>query len=1060
MQIAAIPKTDTARIASLHRLRVLDCAPEAGFDALVEAASLVCGTPIALLSLIDADRQWFLANIGLSGVSQTPRDQSFCAHAILDDGLLEVPDATSDPRFAGNPLVEAEPCIRFYAGMPLCLDDGSRVGTLCVIDRVPRQLDDTQRKVLQRLAQSATNLLQERRARLQLHETARDLAASEEHQRQWYDRTPVMLQRVDAAGNVMSVSDQWLERMGYDRHDVIGRSMQDFMTPESYAYVVQKARAPLFETGRCDRLELQFVTSGGEVLDIRYSAVLEGKPDGRPQDRLGVLEEITQLHRAEAALRKSEELLAHTGQTAAVGGWELDLDTNELFWTDEGYRIHGVSAGYQPTVASAIDFYAEEARPLIRDAVGRCIRDGGRYELELPFIRATGEKIWVRTIGAATRAGGRTIRLNGAIQDVTDAVTRRMAVQEVHNRLALATESGGIGIWWWQADGTLQWDDRMYRLYGMPPGDGTLPAGLWSSRVHPDDRPAAEAAFIHALAGSDRFDFTFRIILGCGSIRHIGAAGLVTRDETGLATQVIGTNIDITDALQVAAELEQRNEFLRVTLNAISDGVITTDAEGHIIWFNSAAERLIGLPSAAAIGQRLDDVFQTRGAPAAPDEPGLVGTQLLSRNGTFLWIEHATSPLPSRPGVPPGAVLMFRDVSARKELEAERKRIDERLHQTQRLEAVGQLTAGVAHDFNNLLQGILTATEVLGLQTGLDEVGRDCLGMIEPAVKRGATLVHQLLAFARKQVLNPKVLDPAEVLAGLEPLLTHTLGSRLRIAISVSDGIGVVNADATQLESALLNLALNARDAMPDGGVLRLSASHEGAAAAEAAGIPAGDYVRFAVTDTGQGMSAEIAARAFEPFFTTKPIGQGSGLGLSMVHGFAEQSGGSVRISSAHGTGTTVSIWLPRLSATRHARRDPQARQTADHGLGRVLLVDDEPILRNALTHSLNRAGYRAVAAKDAEAALALLQSGEHFDLLITDQSMPGRSGTELIAEVLRHWPHLPTMLISGYDMVKGLDQLSGNVVLLKKPFERNVLLKHVQMLLSIVAVAVMSAGE
>jgi PAS domain S-box-containing protein len=370
----------------------------------------------------------------------------------------------------------------------------------------------------------------------------------------------------------------------------------------------------------------------------------------------------------------------------------------------------------------------------------------------------------------------------------------------------------------------------------------------------------------------------------------------------------------------------------------------------------------------------------------------------------------------------------------------------EQLFQAQKMEAVGQLTAGIAHDFNNLLQAIIGSLDMLGEQASLGPEGRECIAIAEDAARRGATLVHRLLAFSRKQTLNPSLLQPAKVLAEITPLIARVLGDRIGVETRIDQPAWPVIADGGQLGDCLLNLAINARDAMPEGGVVRLRVSNAGPDVARDAGLPAGDYTLFAVEDKGTGMSAETAARALEPFFTTKPIGQGVGLGLSMVQGFARQSGGDVRIESAPERGSTVSIWLPRANTQADSLAEPH--QEADYGHGRVLLVDDEKSVRQTLALFLTKAGFSPLAVASGEEALELLKAGAACHLLVTDQSMPGLTGNGLIREVSALRPALPAMLITGYNKVSGLDELPVHVTVLRKPFGRATFMRQVQALL------------
>ena len=301
-------RNDEARaLAALRALEVLDTAPEAEFDALVRTAALVCGVPIALLSLIDAERQWFKANVGLPSAAETPRDVAFCAHAVLGTEVLEVSDATLDSRFAENPLVTGAPAIRFYAGAPVRIDGGHSIGTICVIDHEPRELDSTQRQVLECLAVAAGRALESRRAGIALQRMTRE---NEEQMRRLYERTPAMLHSIDKDGRIVAVSDRWLERMGYTREQVLGRASTDFLTAPSRHHAQAVVLPRFFKTGVCEAVEYQMVTRDEEVVDVILSAFLERAGDGTPIRSLAVMTDVTLQRRAEKADRDARHELA------------------------------------------------------------------------------------------------------------------------------------------------------------------------------------------------------------------------------------------------------------------------------------------------------------------------------------------------------------------------------------------------------------------------------------------------------------------------------------------------------------------------------------------------------------------------------------------------------------------------------------------------------------------------------------------------------------------------------------------------------------------------------
>ena len=376
----------------------------------------------------------------------------------------------------------------------------------------------------------------------------------------------------------------------------------------------------------------------------------------------------------------------------------------------------------------------------------------------------------------------------------------------------------------------------------------------------------------------------------------------------------------------------------------------------------------------------------------------------------------------------------------------------EQLLQAQKMEAVGQLTGGVAHDFNNMLQGIAGSLDMARRRMRQDRAD-DAIRFLELAletVQRASGLTRRLLAFARRQRLEPKSVDPDGLMAGMADLIRRTVGPAIELDLRLRDGAARVVCDPAELESALLNLCINARDAMPTGGRLTIDVAEILLSAEDVAGHDAagpGPYVAISVTDSGCGMPADIVARAFEPFFTTKPIGHGTGLGLSQVYGFVRQSGGVVRIESAPGRGTIVRLFLPRHGDDMAMPAGMAARAPAAAGPDQtILLVDDEAAAREAVSERLRDLGYRVLEAGDGPAALRLLDGGAHADILVTDVGLPnGMNGRQVAEAVRERLPGLPLLFITGY---AGSELPPGSDVI-NKPFELDVLARRIQALLS-----------
>jgi signal transduction histidine kinase len=377
---------------------------------------------------------------------------------------------------------------------------------------------------------------------------------------------------------------------------------------------------------------------------------------------------------------------------------------------------------------------------------------------------------------------------------------------------------------------------------------------------------------------------------------------------------------------------------------------------------------------------------------------------------------------------------------------AERERAEASLRQSQKMEAVGQLTGGIAHDFNNMLTGIIGSLDLMRRKIAAgrtDEIDR-YIDAASSSAERAASLTHRLLAFSRRQSLAPRPLDINDLIESMSPLVEHALPEQIELALAYGADLPHALVDANQLENAILNLALNARDAMPEGGRLTIETSLVDADAAPSAtppGLPIGQLIMVSVSDTGTGIPADLLEKVFDPFFTTKPMGQGTGLGLSMVYGFAQQSGGEVRIDSEPGLGTSVKLYLPTTS--RRVDATPQSAATIKRGAGeRVLLVEDDHSVRMLVREVLQELHYEAVEIADPAAALPLLASHERIDLMISDIGMPGINGRDLADAARVHRPDLPILFITGYAeqaTTRG-DFLGENMSMITKPFSLDAL--------------------
>ena len=677
---------EAATLAALHALEVLDTGPEAEFDALVRAASTICGVPISLISLIDAERQWFKANVGLPGVSETPRDVAFCAHAVLGDEIFEVPDATRDARFADNPLVAGQPDIRFYAGAPIRLTDGSRVGTLCVIDREPRVLDETQREVLRLLAVVAARALESRRAILGL--LAR-LATEQERLRRLYEASPVMLHSIDLEARLLSVSDSWLSKLGYSRDEVIGQPSVDFMTPRSREFVLKVGLPALFATGHRENIELEMVSKSGQTIDVLVSATVERDPDGSPVRALAYSEDVTLRRRAENALAEERRRLANIIDGTDVGTWEWNVQTgvvraNERWTQTVGYSVEELGPLSIDTWRKSVhpDDLPRSSALLERHIAGEI----DLYEADTRVRHRDGRWVWTHSRGRvmSRTTDGQAEWMFGIRQDITERKQREESLRKSELFLERTGKLAGVGGWEVDlATGDIYWSPETCRIHGVAPGHRP---GLEEvlGFYPPAARSVLQSAVETAISGGPGYDLELPLVRLNGERVWVRTVGTVEFAD-GKPVRLYGAFQDVTEPRRLAAELAKQHELLRVTLQSIGDAVITTDADGKVTWLNPVAERMTGWPTAEAQGRPLARVFhivneETRQVSQNPGalclEQGTVAgladhTVLISRDGEEFGIEDSAAPIRDAQGELLGVVLVFHDVTEQRRLSGE-----------------------------------------------------------------------------------------------------------------------------------------------------------------------------------------------------------------------------------------------------------------------------------------------------------------------------------------------------------------------------------------------------
>ena len=605
---ATFSSVETDRLARLRELVILDSAPEPLFDRLARMASQVCGAPIALISLVDEERQWFKANVGLPGIGETPREVSFCAHAIAESAdVFEVCDAAVDERFARNPLVTGAPRIRFYAGVPLVLSAGAKVGTLCVIDREPRRLDERQRATLRELAGMVSDALEMRRGliarSLSVHATYQEaLRQSELRYRAIVEDQSELVSIATADGDLEFVNPAYARHFGRTPGEMLGRNLFDFI----HAADREEGRrrlAQVLATGETDTIENRMAAGDGGTAWVAWTHSAYRGAD-RVSMLLSVGRDVTARKLAEAALRSSQSLLMRTGRVAGVGGWEFDLASGALAWTEETRRIHEVEPDFVPTLENAIAFYAPQARPVIEEAVRRAIRAATPWDEELQVVTARGRPIWVRAVGEAEVEHGKVVRLVGAFQDITrqHALERRVADSE--RFLRQITDSLPVRIAYLDAGARYRFVNQAHcRRFGLA-RDAILGRTRGEFLPHGSD-PSFDARIQSVLAGeAQRFEIDEVLE---GVTRRIEVELIPDVDADGRVRGCIGSGVDITERAATEVALRDLNAIVERT----TDYVVQTDWRGAILYMNPAVRALTGMSATQSLAGRNFAEFNT-----------------------------------------------------------------------------------------------------------------------------------------------------------------------------------------------------------------------------------------------------------------------------------------------------------------------------------------------------------------------------------------------------------------------------------------------------------------
>ena len=841
------------------------------------------------------------------------------------------------------------------------------------------------------------------------------------------DLSPDLICSVRQDGFCHRINKALTTTLGWTEEELLSKALIEFVHPDDRERAVQTLSA-VFDGEQLLDYEIRILCKDGSH---RW---FEWRTAAKVEDGL-----LFAIGRDITARRHEFELMLEVEATANIGGWDLNFVTGELFWSRQMFLIHDLAPDSPtPSLSEAIAFYAPEARASIREALERGQADGIDWNLELPLITATGRPIWVIAQGKVELSNGVPIRAFGSFQDITDRKQAEVKLHETKASLRAFLDALQEPAFLMDANGkVLVSNDSLAQRIG------TTVDELAGRRIF-DFLPTPVAALRMNML--ERVKQTRKAVQfeDCNRDRHFINYASPVVDSTGEVSRVAVLAVDITDRIKA----EEGLRLFRALVDQTTDGIEVVDPEtGRFLDVNERACTAHGYTRDEYLTLSVPDIDPLMHPETIKDvlrarrdaNQLTFESQHRRKDGTIFPVEVKLNFVQiDREYVVAGV----RDIT-------ERKHLEEQLRQSQKLEAIGRLAGGVAHDFNNLLTIIIGHAEVLLAEPDIIQHRRDSALEIVAAGERAAMLTSQLLAFSRKAIIEPRVLDLNHLVKSAVNMLSRLIGENMRIVNTLDPAIAKVKIDPGQMQQLLINLAVNARDAMPNGGILTFATTNITMTTESSPDLeecPPGNYVQLTVTDTGEGMTADVQRQIFEPFFTTKEVGKGTGLGLATVYGIVAQAKGAITVDSAVGRGTTFQIVLPAIagpaeSASRFIRVAPPGTET-------ILLVEDDHHVRQLALLILETYGYTVLAAGSSEAAreLAISHTGT-IHLLLSDVVMPDFGGRELAEKVKVIHPNIAVLFISGYfdDAVIRHGIEAATDAFLQKPFTPQSLARKVR---------------
>jgi len=864
----------------------------------------------------------------------------------------------------------------------------------------------------------------------------------------------------------LRVNQKVCEMLGYAREELIRMTWEQLTHPDDVA--LDMSYFSQLIAGEIDEyiLEKRFIRKDGTIIWTNLAIGCVRKRDRSLDYVLALMEDVTERKRIEMSLRQANQVIENSPvvlfRWRAAEGWPVEFVSKNV--SLYGYAPEEFYSGAVP-YASII--YAPDRERVAAEVLSYSASSCNSFQQEYRLVCKSGEIRWIddRTV-IERNAQGIITHYQGTILDITERKKAEEALRESQFFLNKSQQVAHVGSY--KLDVTsMTWttSPSLDEIFGIS-ADYKKTIELWMSLIVPEDREAMYGYFYqHVLAAHNRFDREYRIVRSNdGTLRWIRGLGELGLDEQGNVLFMIGTVQDITEYKLAEEALRESEQRLMEIIDFLPDATFAIDREGKVIAWNRAIQELYGVSADCMLGKGNYEyalpIYGTRRPMlidliSASDEEIEKNYHTIKREGKALMAEATAVlqgkrlnlwgkavPLYNSKGDITGAIESIRDITEFKQTEEERARLKDQLFQSQKMETVGLLAGGVAHDFNNLLTPILGYSEIMMLGLPPEDPNRQKLEQIKHAADLAKGLTRRLLAFSRKQMLELKSVNLGEIIREFEQVLHRTIRENIEIRMHIPLVLATVKADKGQIEQALLNLAINAQDAMPEGGVLTIEVKEidlDESYTIQHPEIVPGPYIMLSVSDTGIGMDADVQEHIFEPFFTTKELGRGTGLGLSTVYGIVKQHAGSISVYSEKKQGSIFKIFLPRVTEEgKSMKAHPLRSEDIEKGSETILVMEDNETVRTLACKMLESLGYHVLTAESTDHCVEMAEKyPEAIDLLLTDVIMPKKNGKELYAELKRFRPDLKVLFMSGYtaDVISHHGVLDEDVNFLQKPF-------------------------